>query len=239
MDKNHIHNARVVYYQLFSALFAFDMTEKDYQIAVQCTSVLAQNPLDDESSKALFYLKKEFAKRGFSGLKDESDMVFYNPLSSLVPMTASYFSEQRDDGLRRVEMIDHLLKSPFRKDVAKYKENEDHIEFICLFMATIIKDEIAGKEYATDLSKQVFTTILNSMANPFIDTLFIHEKAEMYRYVALLARSFFEFERVFHDVEEPVAKNTEDYSKPNIVLLKEKQPAREMPKRNEDEFISV
>lgn len=239
MDRNHINNARVVYYQLFSSLFAFDIKDDDYKTAVNCIEILAKSPLDEESEKALVQIKKKLTNLGYDGLKEESDMVFYNPLTTLVPMTASYFSEHRDDGLRRVEMIDYLLKSPFRKDSDKYKENEDHIEFICLFMATIIQDEIAGKEYAVGLSGQLFSSILNPMVNPFFDTLFIHEKSDMYRHVALLGRSFFEFERVFHDVEEPVAVNAEDYSKPNIVLLKEKQPPREMPKRNLDEFTSI
>lgn len=239
MNRNDINKARIVYYQLFSSLFSFNMEENDYDTILRSVEILRKNPIDQESGKALDSLYLSLQRDKYASLKDESDLIFYNPLTSIVPMTASFYSEGRDDGHKRVEMINYLIQSPFRRDSKKYRENEDHIEFSCLFMSYIIEEELHGKEYAMDLSKNVFISIFNEMINPFFETLFGHEKSVFYRHVAIIARSFFDFERVFFDVAPPLDTDHEDLAKPNIVLLKDKLPPREMVNRNMEEFRSI
>jgi len=239
MNRNDINKARIVYYRLFSSLFSFNMEEQDFNIILRSVEALKENPIDEESGKALDAIYTYLQKNEYVGLKQESDFIFYNPLTSLVPMTASFYAEGRDDGQKRVEMINFLLKSPFRRDNVKYRENEDHIQFSCLFMTYIIEEELEGKSYAMDLAKNVFISIFNEMMTPFIETIYNHEKSDLYKNVAIVVRSFVDFERVFFDVAPPLVIHHENMAKPNIVLLKDKLPPREMANRNMEEFTSI
>lgn len=239
MNRNDINKARIVYYRLFSSLFSFNMKEEDYPSILAAVELLRENPIDGESGQALTAIHSFFEQHNYVDLKEESDFIFYNPLTSLVPMTASFYSEGRDDGQKRVEMINFLMRSPFRRDTVLYRENEDHIEFSCLFMAYLIDEEVQEKGYAEELAKNVFISIFNEMMNPFIETVYGHEKSDLYKQVAVVLRSFIDFERVFFDVAPPLGKEFENMAKPNIVLLKDKLPPREMANRNMEEFTSI
>lgn len=239
MNRNYINKARIVYYRLFSSLFSFNMEESDFNTILNSVETLKANPIDAESGKALETIYADLKGKKYINLKEESDFIFYNPLTSLVPMTASFYSEGRDDGQKRVEMINFLMQSPFRRDNIKYRENEDHIEFACLFMAYIIEEELQEKTYAMDLAKNVFISIFNEMMDSFIETIFNHEKSDLYKQVAIVARSFVDFERVFFDIAPPLVVHHENLAKPNIVLLKDKLPPREMANRNMEEFRSI
>ena len=72
--------------------------------------------------------------KGYEALKDESNYIFYSPSTTFIPMSASFYSEARDDGKKRQEMLELVNLSNFRRDSDKYKDNEDNIAFIFNFM---------------------------------------------------------------------------------------------------------
>lgn len=239
MDNNAINKARLVYYGLFASLFTFNMNEEHYEKTVKCVDLLCENPIDEDSEIALKELQKGLKSGGFEALHNESNDIFYNPITSFIPMTASYFFEERDDGQKRVEMLNYILKTKYRKDGEQYKENEDHIEFISLFMQKLIEDEIAGDEQGAELAKQVFENILNSMIDEFTEKVYKHEKSDLYKQAAVIFKSFNECERLFLNVTKPAVLDRDSLSKPNIKLRKEKKPPRMMVNRNFGEFGSV
>ena len=120
MERVAINKARVVYYGLFASLFSFCMTREHFEIIEKSVDLLSENPIDEQTAKALPGITKRLQEGGYPALKEESDQVFYNPTTTFVPMTASYYYEQRDDGSKRREMINYLLESKFRRNASEY-----------------------------------------------------------------------------------------------------------------------
>lgn len=239
MDRDSINKARSVYYGLFASLFAFSMDEDNYTNITSAIEILNQSPIDEQTATALSKMQEILPTLRFDGLKNESDLVFYSPTTSLVPMTSSYYAEQRDDGKKRVEMMNYVLQSKFRRNSSEYKENEDHIEFICLFMQQLIQDELKGETHSNCLGKNIFKDILNPMLDPLSEKLLAHEHSVLYKESAIVLQSFTEIERLFHGVDKPVVIDESSLAKPNIKLQKEKKAPKQMVDRNHDEFVSV
>jgi TorA maturation chaperone TorD len=203
MDHDAINKARVIYYGLFSSFFSFNIKKDDYEMLVSAVEILLQSPLDEQSENALTKIQRRLHKAGFSGLKEESDRVFYSPTSTFVPMTASYYIEQRDDGSKRLEMIQYISESKFRRNSEEYKEHEDHIEFILRFLQKLIIEELNGDISSHQLAKKIFANVLNEIIDDFSDNLFDHEKSSLFKQVALVLRSFIDFERFYFNINKP------------------------------------
>ncbi len=216
MDHDAINKARVIYYGLFSSFFSFNITKEDYEVLVSSVELLLQSPIDEQSEIAFTKIHRRLTKAGFAGLKQESDRVFYSPTSTFVPMTASYYIEQRDDGSKRLEMIQYVAESKFRRNSAEYKEHEDHIEFIFRFMQKLIVEEINGDVFSNQLAKKIFANVLNDIIDEFADNLFNHEKSLVFKQVALVLRSFIDFERFYFNINKPGNIDRKTHAKPQI-----------------------
>jgi len=237
IDHQAISKARMVYYGLFASAFAFNFTEKEYEVIRNNVKLLLAHPVNDLSGVLLYEMQKIVAVEGFTGLKQESDQIFFSPTTTMLPTTASYYFERRDDGNQRVMMIDYILQSKFRKNADEFKENEDHIEFILLFLQRLIEDELNGNEAAGKLAKEVFANILDGMIDQFSENVFHHENARFYKHAAVLLNSFIDLERQYLEIEHDTAVETKDMTRPG--LRKEKLPPRQMQKRNFEEFSSI
>ena len=234
MNRDDINKARIVYYGFFAAIFSFRMEESKFPYIYDLLDILHQNPVNEESALALENAKLFLDEGGYEALKHESDLIFFNPTTSYMPMTASYYHEKRDDGSKRLEMIEYVLKSSYRKNGEEFKENEDHIEFLLLFMQKLINDELEGSTPAEDLSKQVFQNILNEMLDEFSGNLHKHEKSHFYKEAAVLLQTYTDIERLYLGVDRPARNIRRDLSKPR--MGKEKKAPREMVQRNLNEF---
>lgn len=237
IDHQSISKARIIYYGVFASAFAFNFTRKEYDCIQQGIQHLLTSPMDHQSGLALSEMQKITDSKGFEGLKQESDQVFFSPTTTMLPTTASYYYEKRDDGSQRLMMIDYLLQSSFRKNSDEFKENEDHIEFIFLFIQRLIEDELNGNQKAAELAREVFTNILDGMIDQFRDNVFNHENSDFYRHVAVLLSSFMEMEREYLAIERQAATELKDMTRPG--LRKEKKAPRRMVNRNFEEFGSV
>lgn len=239
MDRVSIHKARTVYYGLFASLFAFSFNESHFKAIVRAVDLLCVSPLDEDSGEALREMKSILETSTFRDVKDESDMVLFSPTTSPVPMTASFYDEQRDDGKKRVDMMRLVLQSKFRRNTEVFKENEDHIEFIALFMQQLIEEHVQGDEGAEVVAATVFETVVNPMVNQLSAKIFHHENSVLYRHAAVVLDSFAEFERLFLDVARPAVANVSESTQPAKKLRKEKKAPRELVDRNVDEFVSI
>lgn len=224
MENRSINKARIVYYSLFASLFSFNMEESDFQRVVQAVKVLSENPMDEQSRIALSNMKRRLQKSNLAKLLKENHAIFYNPTSVSVPMTASFFDEGRDDAQKRVEMIDYVQESKFRRNAESYKEHEDHIEFILLFIQKLIEEDLKGDTKANDLAIKVYKNILNPMIDEFIDKLIEHQQSFFYKQAALAFRSFTEFERLYLDIPQPEVSGENIYRKKK--KLSKKEPAK-------------
>ncbi len=228
MDITAINRGRIVYYGVFAALFSSCLDEKAFQTAAHGVDILGASPMDERSGKALANIKRRLDGGGYSALKKENDRIFYDPTSTFVPMTASYYAEERDDGAKRLEMIGYVLESKFRRNAAHYHEHEDHIEFILLFIQRLIDLEIQGEGFARQLATKVFTHILNPMIDQFANALLQHETSFFYKQAALALQSFIEFERLYLNIPPPEPVDETRAARQNSA--EEKEQSRECVK---------
>jgi len=236
VNKEGMNIARVVHYGLFSAVFKFLENEKSFEDIKHTVSLLCENSIDNNYEEAFRNMNKFLNDGGFNALQEENNEVFYSPTSTFIPVTASYYDEQRDDGKKHLKMIDYVLKSKFRRDTSTCKEHEDHIEFILHFIQKLIEEEIRGDKDASILSREVFENVLNPMIDEFSENLYLHEKSDFYKNTAVAMRVFISLEREILNVDKPISKKiNEDDKKP---LTKEKKPAEERVKKNMEEINS-
>ncbi|PID75524.1 MAG: hypothetical protein CSB23_03000 [Deltaproteobacteria bacterium] len=207
MDHLAINKARVVYYSFFASFFAFDFGKDHYDRGVHALEALIQSPIDEQSALAFSNLKRRCKNGGFAAFARENNNIFSDPSSEPIPTTASFYDENRDDGRQRLRMIDYVIQSKYRRNAESFKEHEDHIEFILLFLARLIEEQTQGVKPSGDLAKAVFTNILNPMLDDFTDNLFNHRQSFIYKQLALALRSFTELERVYLDVGKPTKTN--------------------------------
>ena len=235
MDTYHINKARIVYYGLFAASFSFYLEEQHVAVIEQCVDLLSADPMDAQSGKVLANLRRKLKKGGYTALKNESDRIFYSPATAFVPMTASYYTEQKDDGQKRMEMIGYLAESKFRRDAEYYKEQEDHFEFIFLFLQKLIEEELNGDGQARFLARKVVENILHEVADQFCKALLRHEESFMYQDVALALQSFMAFERFFLGID--AANKSEEGLPPERTGKRKTRISQEFHKKNPKECV--
>lgn len=235
MNIYEINKARVIYYGLFSSLFSYFENEEDYKKIVYTIKFLSQVPFD-ETSKEIFENISEYLKqdKAFESLQEENNNIFYSPSTSFVPVTASYYAEQRDDGQKRIEMSNIVLKSDFRKDTKVFKEAEDHISFIFAFLKKTIEQN--ETEILDENVLSVYNKILNDVIDEFITKLYEHENSEFYKNIAVLLKIFIEVERTLLSIE----KNQKQEKRAEHELFHKKKKAfKKKIKRNFDEVTSL
>ncbi|WP_333805019.1 TorD/DmsD family molecular chaperone [Sulfurospirillum sp.] len=238
MNKEAINKARAVYYGLFASLLTFFDNANDLNVIQKTIDVLAQNPLDEESKVAFSNMQNLLIEGGYNLLKEESDTVFFSPYSAYIPVTASFFVENRDDGKMRLEMVNYVFSSNYRRDSDKFKELEDHIGFIVLFMQKMIEEELSGNEKSAQLVREVFVNILNPFVDDFIAALYAHEDSHFYQNLAVIMQSFMALERLYLDVKKPVKTNEDEAPKIFTKELKKtRKPITPRPKKNMEEFV--
>lgn len=234
INSEKINRARVLYYGLFSSLFTFIESKGDYEKVVHTINFLSQNPIDENSKVAFESLKEYFNNQGFEGLKEENNNLFFSPSTTFIPVTASFYEEDKDDGQKRVEMTNYVLKSNFRKDSDSFKEAEDHISFIFEFLQKVIEQNI--QEEKNQLAVDVFSNILNGIVDRFIENIYFHESSMFYKNVAIILKVFIELERVFLDVKK--VENAKTRVQQEIFHQKKKDFTKRA-KRNFDEVTSL
>lgn len=237
MINQKIDKARMAYYGLFSSLLTFLETDEKYENIKKSIDYLSENPFEENSAKALLSMKEFLNENSFLGLKDESNLVFFSPSTTYIPMTASYYDESRDDGKKRIEMFNYLAKSKFRRDESVYKEAEDHIGFVFNFMSKLIEDKLKGEDSSELLAKDVFENILNGMTDSFSSNLYNHENSNFYENLALVLKIFIEFERHYYNLSKPKEKEIKEIIRPNTKVKKKDSVKR--AKRNLDEINSL
>lgn len=237
MIENNINKARIVYYGLFSAVLSFLETDENYENIKKTIEILSKNPLEVNSEECLFKMKLFLENKGFEGLKQESNLVFFSPSTTYIPVSASYYDEARDDGRKKIEMLNYVLESKFRRDDSVYKEAEDNIGFILNFMQKLLETSLQDDSNSSEIANKVFKNVLNETIDPFLTNIYNHENAEFYKNLALLLKVFIEIERQYYSLTKPKEKKIEDAIRPNTKVKKKDSVKR--AKRNLDEVSSL
>ncbi|MBE0496643.1 MAG: molecular chaperone TorD family protein [Campylobacterales bacterium] len=235
MKDKEIHLARAAYYGWLAVLFGYIKEENTLGSVVENLEIFATNPLEEKSKDAIDAMRVFLKTKGNKGLKEESDLVFYSFDTSMIPMSASYYDEQRDDGKKRLDTIEILLESPFRRDTFTCKDSEDHIALLFQLMSMLVLHGVEQEEVKSlELAEKLFETILNPFIDTFIALVFTHEATDFYKHVAVVLQGLVEFERFYLQVAAPKYEEV----LPHIMALeqKDRKPFSQKARRNPDEI---
>ncbi|SKB39164.1 TorD/DmsD family molecular chaperone [Malaciobacter marinus] len=234
MKSEELNKARAIYYGLFCSLFSFINEKKEYENIVNTIEFLSSNPIDEYSEKSFCNMKEFLKTKGIEGLKEESNDLFFSPSTTFIPVTASYYCEDRDDGEKRVQMTNLVLKSKFRKDNNNFKEAEDHICFILNFIQKLIEEDLSQDK--NELIYEVYTQVLNEIIDSFIEKIYKHESSIFYKDVAVALKVFIELERALLNIAKT---DSSKHRKQQELFHQKKKGFTKRAKRNFDEVTSL
>ena len=204
IDKNVLNTSRALYYCLLSKFFIFqEDIEKRFYKTKEILAILIMNPLEENTKKSLENLLKIFNENKEALMIEEYDDIFFLPGSKTVKMTASYYHEGVELGKKRIEVKNFLAKTKIRRNEKTYKEPEDSLGFLLVFMNELIELIINGNSEYNNLQHCVFSEIINPFIDTFSKELFEHPKSNVYKDVAVILNAFIEFERLYFEVEKP------------------------------------
>ncbi|WP_033917241.1 TorD/DmsD family molecular chaperone [Campylobacter sputorum] len=195
-----ILKARSYYYEFASSALFFSEKESFFKNMQEKIKELSKFPITDENKTDFDVM----AKFDFSKFKDEQNALFFNLSYSNIPTTASFYDEGRDNGKARLDVINIIKKSSYRRDEKKCEEGEDFIGFIFGLMATFLKDE--ANENKQELSSELFKTSINNFIDEFLDMLEKSKYAVFFKAYASVMRNFISLERSLLEVQEPPKK---------------------------------
>lgn len=206
MNREAVNPARSLYYGFFSKMLVFTTREDRFKNLEQALNVMIENPLDENSHEALKEIQEFISAGGYEYIIQEYDDIFNSPNNKVVRSTASFYDEGVESGRKRVAVKNFLGKTRIRRNEKEFKENEDSVGFLVTFMHDIIELIIAGDNSYENLQHCVFTEIINEFFDEFIEDLYNHPKANVYKSVAVILNAFLEFERLYFDVAKPAIK---------------------------------
>ncbi|WP_297895867.1 molecular chaperone TorD family protein [uncultured Campylobacter sp.] len=226
MDANLLQ-ARSYYYEFFAIPFFFYETDAKFKRWKEQLEFLRSSPIVP-SDEAEF---QNLAKFDFAAFKSEQNSVLFDFSYANVPMSASFYDEGRDDGRMRVAVIDALKKSKFRRNMELCKECEDYVGFIFYLHSTLLRDaaakhsavlngqnSVANEQNFTNsasltaqdgeaLALELFTNVTNSFVDEFSELLCGHVRADFFKSLGALMRSFFALERSLLALAAPQKKD--------------------------------
>ena len=190
MDEN-VNKARAIFYDFFAGLFLRDLlVERKTLLKTQLES-LSVSPLDEESEKSLKRLSDEVNAHETVVLLDEFDDLFVLVMAGEVVLPyVSHYKEGRLNGDILVDIRQTIKELPVRANSEQFRETEDHLGFLFLLMRYCIEE----KKY-TSTQQEIFNTYILPYVKRFIEDINANVKADFYKDVAKVLKSFMEFER--------------------------------------------
>lgn len=227
MKEQKINKARAIYYNLFENFFIISPKKNNYPEIIKLLTIVRTNPLNEESGKALDYIASKIENGlTYQEFVIEHDELFYNPTKK-INQTMSSYASTKESNKKRLEMINFLAKTKIRRNEKEYSEYEDSFGFICSVMAQL-NDLLANdeKEYE-NLIHCIFKDMINEYADLFAKNVYEHEKADIYKNIAVVLKAFIEFERLYLEIPKIVNKlELEKNDKPEEKISKAEMERR-------------
>ncbi len=190
MDEN-VNKARAIFYDFFAGLFLRDLlVERKTLLKTQLES-LSVSPLDEESEKSLKRLSDEVNAHETVVLLDEFDDLFVLVMAGEVVLPyVSHYKEGRLNGDILVDIRQTIKELPVRANSEQFRETEDHLGFLFLLMRYCIEE----KKYVST-QQEIFSAYILPYVKGFIEDVSSNVKADFYKDVTKVLKSFMEFER--------------------------------------------
>ena len=205
-DNQTINKARALYYNLFANFFVESSKSENYFELLRLINILKENPLDESSGEALENISALLDPTSNVALLKEFDDLFHNPTTKKIRQTASFYDEGVESGKKRVEMIDFVAKTKFRRDEKNYFEYEDSVGFIFSLMAELSNQIASGEKIYENTVHCIFAQILNEFIEEFAKDVFEHKSSKIYKELMIVLHSFVAFERLYLEVSKAPKK---------------------------------
>ena len=193
MQNIQINQARLFVYNLLSLFFIEEYTKTKEDEIIKNLEILSQNSFSDiveNASKEILKFLKENDKNTIFNHYQE---LFLIPFGKYIPLSVSWYHEEREGGIMQLKVKDILAKTKIRRDESFFSAQEDHFGFIFTLSAYLLEQQI-NEEIKDDLQKELFLEILS----PYCDKLFyklMASQSEIYSNVGLILESFYGFEK--------------------------------------------
>ena len=198
MHNEEINKARLFLYNLLSQLFVEEYAKNNTEKIIEDLEVLSKNSFDEDVSFAaveiLGYLKQDGAKQLYIDFQE----LFIVPFGTYIPLSASWYHEQREGGFMQLKVRDILAQTKIRKDEKSFTAPEDHYGFISTLSAYLIEEQLKG-ELKEDLQKELFKTVLNPYCDDLVYKL-LASSSRIYTKVGVILGNICNFERAYLDV---------------------------------------
>jgi len=190
IDEN-VNKARAIFYDFFAGLFLRDLlVERKMLLKTQLES-LSVSPLDEDSEKSLKRLSDEVDAHETVVLLDEFDDLFMLVMAGEVVLPyVSHYKEARINGDILVDIRQTIKELPVRANSEQFRETEDHLGFLFLVMRYCIEE----KSYEST-QKEIFTCYILPYVKAFMEDIDSNAKADFYKDVTKVLKSFMDFER--------------------------------------------
>lgn len=219
--------ARSYYYEFLAYPLFYDEDSANFDKFIEQVKYLSTSPVDS-SNIADFetILSFDFAK-----FKEEQNAVLFDLSYINVPLTASFYAEGRDDGEKRLKVIEILKRTKFRRDSQNCKVSEDYLGFIFKLMSTLLKEDLA-------LSRELFESVINDFCDEFIKLMSEHKKAVFFKAYINIFANFIALERSVLGLKAPVFEQSMAEISLNKKPYQTKMPTQKS-KINWDEFTKI
>ena len=193
MQNIQINQARLFVYNLLSLFFIEEYTKTKEDEIIKNLEILSQNSFSDiveNASKEILKFLKENDKNIIFNHYQE---LFLIPFGKYIPLSVSWYHEEREGGIMQLKVKDILAKTKIRRDESFFSAQEDHFGFIFTLSAYLLEQQI-NEEIKDDLQKELFLEILS----PYCDKLFyklMASQSEIYSNIGLILESFYGFEK--------------------------------------------
>ena len=193
MDES-VNQARAIFYDFFAGLFLGDLLEGREALLKTQLESLATAPLDEGAEKSLAILNFELSvEGGFQKLFKEYDDVFCIPMSGDVVLPyISHFKQGCLNGDILVDIRQTIKELPVRANSDVFRETEDHFGFLFLVMRYCIE----AKEFQS-AQKEIFQIYIFPYVGAFMEEINTNHKSNLYKEVAVILKSFVEFEKSY------------------------------------------
>lgn len=191
MDET-INQARAIFYDFFAGLFLGDLLQGREALIQTQLARLSTAPLDEAAEKSFAILDFELKEEGgFQKLTHEFDELFCIPVTGDVVLPyISHFKQGCLNGDILADIRQTIKELPIRANSEVFKETEDNFGFLFLVMRYCIE----AKNFQA-AEKEIVKIYVLPFVGAFIEEINTNPKANLYKEVAAILKSFMDFEK--------------------------------------------
>lgn len=189
----NVNQARAIYYDFFAGIFLHDLLREREDLIQKQLESISSSPLDDYTEKSFTVLNNEMKENGLKNIIVEFDNLFALPLTGEVVFPyVSHYKNECLNGEILVDIRQSVKELPIRANSEIFKETEDHFGFLFLIMRYCVE----MKEHEKN-EKEIFSFYINPYIGKFIADIVDNPKSNFYKEIALLLKSFMDFENSY------------------------------------------